>query len=151
MQEWFDLRQLETSYKQMGRKKASHMIFFEDTIIKKMDKYFSPLFPGFRALKQAVFPNTESFSESPIDHDTMIVVLNTMLQDLPKEYTVATQRKRGTKRACAGQFVSFFTRLSAYKLIRSLICLIFTSLWPKEVVSPQSLMPMDLYSVMLFL
>lgn len=99
MQEWFDLRQLEGSYTQMGRTKASHMVFFERTIISKMDSYFTPLFSGFRELKEALFPNSDSLIDSPIDHKTMITIFNSILRNLPTEHTVATSMKRGTKRA----------------------------------------------------
>ena len=58
MREWFDLRDLEATYKQMGQKKVSHMEIFKSSIIEKMAPYFKPLFPGFYALKDAFFPTS---------------------------------------------------------------------------------------------
>lgn len=89
MREWFDLHDLEATYKQMGKKKVSHMVIFESSIIEKMAPYFEPLFPGFRALKKAVFPPREEYTNSPINHDTMIAIFNAILSDLPKEHTIA--------------------------------------------------------------
>lgn len=123
MQEWFDLRQLEASYTQMGRTKASHMVFFERTIISKMNPYFTPLFSGFRALKESLFPDSDSLTNSPIDHKTMIATFNSILHDLPEEHTVATLMKRGTKRV-----VSSYSLLNSCVLmsIRYLInCLVY--------------------------
>lgn len=98
MQEWFDLRDLEATYKAMGRRKVSHMALFEDSIISKMDPYFSPLFDGFLALKNAVFPPGAGYFNSPITHDVMIKIFNNILSGLPKEHTAASQMKRGVKR-----------------------------------------------------
>jgi hypothetical protein len=95
MREWFDLRGLESSYAKMGRTKISHMAVFENTIIDRMDKYFSPLFQGFRQLKEAVFPPGESYTKSPINHQRMIEVFNDILANLPAEHTTM----RGIKRS----------------------------------------------------
>jgi hypothetical protein len=98
LREWFDLHSLKASYARAGRAKLSHMTLFEESIIKRMAPFFSPLFPGFHDLKNAVFPNQESYTNSPIDHATMINIFNTILAGLPKEHTAATAMKRGMKR-----------------------------------------------------
>jgi len=102
MREWFDLRQLEGTYKQMGRKKVSHMEIFESSIIQKMSPYFEPLFPGFRTLRNAVFPPGRGYIDSPINHDAIITIFNDILSGLPGEHRVAApipiQPKRGIKR-----------------------------------------------------
>lgn len=104
LREWFDLRSFEHSYKKMGRAKASHMMFFEDTVIQKMDPFFSPLFPGIRQLKKAIFPPTAEstdYSNSPIDHQQMINLFNDILANLPEEHTA----KRGIKRSLPSKFL----------------------------------------------
>jgi len=45
MKEWFEPRY---PFGQMGHTKMGHMTLFEEAIIKRMDAYFPPLFPGFR-------------------------------------------------------------------------------------------------------
>ena len=99
LREWFDLRSLEQSYAKMGRTKVGHMAVFEDAVIKKMAPFFSPLFPGIRQLKDAVFPpGTVSYHDSPITHMQMIDIFNKILADLPEEHTM----KRGIKRNLPG-------------------------------------------------
>ena len=102
MREWFDLNQLEGTYKQMGRKKVSHMEIFEPSIIQKMAPYFAPLFPGFINLRNAVFPPGSQYTNSPINHNTMITIFNDILSGLPQEHRVPapilTMPKRGVKR-----------------------------------------------------
>lgn len=109
MREWFDLRDLEATYKQMGRKKVSHMTIFETSIIQKMAPYFEPLFPGFRNLKNAVFPKSgeDDFTNSPIDHDTIITIFNNILSSLPAQHRVAAPEKpkRGVKRPLPRKFI----------------------------------------------
>ncbi|KAF8798240.1 hypothetical protein BYT27DRAFT_7048492, partial [Phlegmacium glaucopus] len=62
LREWFDLRSLNHSYAKMGHTKISHMVVFENAVIKRMDPFFSPLFPGIHQLKDAIFPSgTESY------------------------------------------------------------------------------------------
>lgn len=93
LREWFDLRHLDQSYAKMGHTKISHMVLFEDAVIKRMAPFFSPLFPGIRQLKDAVFPpGIESYGNSPIDHPHMIDIFNNILTNLPEEHT------RGVKR-----------------------------------------------------
>lgn len=102
MREWFDVSCIDYSYGKMARTKLGHMTMFENSIINRMESYFSPLFAGFRALKSAVLPSPEDFVSSPIVHDVMISIFNEILESLPAEHTVATQMKRGTKRRRAG-------------------------------------------------
>jgi len=102
MREWFDLRCIKSSYAKMGRIKISHMTVFDDAIIKRMDSFFSPLFPGFRQLKEAAFPpGTDSYANSQIDHQKMIDIFNSILTNLPEEHTT----KRGVKRSLPGEFL----------------------------------------------
>lgn len=107
MREWFDLRDLEATYKQMGRKKVSHMEIFETSIIEKMAPYFAPLFPGFRKLKNAVFPSGQGYTNSSINHRAIIKIFNDILSDLPEQYRVAAPEKpkRGVKRTLAREFI----------------------------------------------
>lgn len=100
MKEWFDSRRLDSSFGQMGRTKIGHMALFELAIIERMDAYFSPLFPGFRSLKAAVFPNSETYGNSPIDHTVMIDIFDAILEDLAPDSVT-----RGTKRVHPGEFV----------------------------------------------
>ena len=122
MREWFDLRDLEATYKQMGRKKVSHMAIFESSIIEKMAPYFQPLFLGFRALKNAVFPPGGEYTNSPINHDTMITIFNDILSNLPEQHTVAApmRPKRGVKRALPCKFIQYFAMASILIYIRCL-------------------------------
>ena len=103
MREWFDLRCLEGTYKQMGRTKVSHMEIFESSIIQKMAPLFKPLFPGFRRLRDAVFPPGKGYTDSPITHDAIINIFNDMLSNLPEEHRVAApiliKPKQGVKRS----------------------------------------------------
>lgn len=102
LREWFDLRSLEHSYRRMGRSKASHMLYFEEAVIRKMDPYFSPLFPGIRQLKEAIFPaGITDYSNSQIDHQKMIDIFNDILANLPEEHTA----KRGVKRSLPSKFL----------------------------------------------
>jgi hypothetical protein len=91
----------------MGRKKVSHMEIFESSIIEKMAPYFAPLFPGFRTLKNAVFPSGEGYTNSPINHSAMIAIFNNILSDLPEQYRVAAPEKpkRGVKRTLLREFI----------------------------------------------
>lgn len=110
MREWFDLRDLEATYKQMGRKKVSHMAIFKSSIIEKMAPYFKPLFHGFHVLKAAVFPPGEGYTNSPINHNTIITIFNDILANLPKEHTIAApmKPKRGVKRTLPREFIQYF-------------------------------------------
>src|SRR5438270_13754744 len=105
MLELFDLHCLETSYAHMGHTKLGHMILFEDAIIQRMDSYFSLLFPGFRTLKDAVFPGKDFYTDSPINHDTMIGIFGDMLNNLPNEHRVATLMKQGVKCIHPSEFI----------------------------------------------
>jgi hypothetical protein len=98
MREWFDLSDLENTYKQMGRKKVSHMELFKDSIIEKMTPYFEPLFSGFWLLRDTVFPPGKGYVNSPITHDAMKAIFNDILSGLPEEYRVAAEKPKKRKR-----------------------------------------------------
>ena len=100
MKEWFYSRRLDSSFGQMGCTKIGHMALFKLAIIKRMDAYFSPLFPGFCLLKAAVFPNSESYGNSPIDHAVMIDIFDAMLEDLAPDCLT-----QGTKWVHPGELV----------------------------------------------
>ena len=108
--EWFDLRDLEATYKQIGQKKVSHMEIFKSSIIEKMAPYFKPLSPGFYALKDAVFPPGEGYINSPINHNTIITIFNDILSHLPKEHTISVvmKPKWGIKHTLPHEFIQFF-------------------------------------------
>jgi hypothetical protein len=101
MQEWFEPHHLDSSFGQMGCTKIGHMALFEDAIIKRMDGYFSPLFPAFRSLKAAVFPSNESYCDSPIDHNTMIYIFHNTLK-VTEGLSADSVTNRGTKRVHSG-------------------------------------------------
>lgn len=98
LREWFDLRHINQSYTKMGRTKTSHMVHFEEAVIQKMAPFFSPLFPGIRQLKDAVFPpgtQSSGFHDSPINHKQMIDIFDYILATLPEECKTI----RGIKRS----------------------------------------------------
>jgi hypothetical protein len=98
LREWFDLRHINQSYTKMGRTKTSHMVHFEESVIQNMAPFFSPLFPGIRQLKDAVFPpgtQSSGFRDSPIDHRRMIDIFNHILATLPEERKTRRGIKRG--------------------------------------------------------
>ena len=104
LREWFDLRSLNQSYAKMGRTKIGHMVVFENAVIDRMDPFFSPLFPGIRQLKDAVFPpGTASYHNSPITHTQMIKIFNNILATLPEEHTT----QRGTKQSLTSEYLIF--------------------------------------------
>lgn len=123
MREWFELLTFNSLYGKMGRTKIGHMALFEKAIIQKMDAYFSPLFPGFRALKAAVFPDSNSYFDSPINHDTMIRIFGDMLKDLPEGHSANSFRKQGTKRVHSGESVQglLLSLILIYLSLRQLI------------------------------
>jgi len=105
MREWFDLRGLESSYAKMGHTKISHMAVFENAIIERMYTFFPPLFHGFHQLRDAIFPlslGSRSYTNSPINHQRMIEILNDVLANLPAEHTTM----RGIKRSHPSEYLS---------------------------------------------
>jgi hypothetical protein len=104
LREWFDLRRLKGSYRSMGRIKIGHMTTFDTSVLKKMDPFFSPLFPGFRQLRDAFFPpgtDTLSYFDSCITHPKMIAIFNDILTNLSEEHTT----KRGLKRSLSSESI----------------------------------------------
>ena len=88
MKEWFSLAGMEFSYAHMGRLKLSHMEDFDRSIIQRMDRYFSPLFPGFQALRDAAFPlQKNTYVNCQLDYKPMIATFNEILASLPQKHT----------------------------------------------------------------
>lgn len=88
MKEWFSLGGMEFSYAHMGRLKLSHMEDFDHSIIQRMDRYFSPLFPGFQALRDAAFPlQKNTYVNCQLDYEPMIATFNDILASLPQKHT----------------------------------------------------------------
>ena len=69
-----------------------------------MAPFFKLLFPGFRPLRDAVFPPGKGYTDSPITHDAIITIFNDMLSNLPEEHRVAApisiKPKPGVKHSC---------------------------------------------------
>jgi len=123
MQEWFSPDAMETSYAHMGRTKLSHMEDFQRAIIQRMDRYFSPLFTGFQAIRDAAFPTKKgSYFDCQLQHEPMIKILNDVLAHLPEEHTKlepdpklapAEPGMQGVKRKRAGEFHTKLGKLNA--------------------------------------
>ena len=52
--EWFEMRH---TFRQMARLRLGHLCDFDNAILHKMDDYFQPLFPFFKNLLRAFFPD----------------------------------------------------------------------------------------------